>query len=107
MEQKVRHVKILARGGMLRRAAACCGRLQNPHQQLPESGTAACCGMLLPLVAGGVPMFSWLFPYEGYCLSCVSGCLPVLCRLMFAGIMVALCHVCQVFLLAPHVECLS
>ena len=27
-----------------------CGMLQNPHQQLPESGAAACCGMLLPLV---------------------------------------------------------
>ena len=24
--------------------------LQNPHQQLPESGAAACSGMLLPLV---------------------------------------------------------
>ena len=31
---------------MLRHAAACCGMLQNPHQQLPESGAAACCGML-------------------------------------------------------------
>ena len=26
---------------------------------------------------------------------------------MFAGVMVALCHVSQVFRLAPHVECLS
>ena len=52
-------------------------------------------------------MFSPPFPYEVYRLSCWSGCLPVLCRLMFAGVMVALCHVCQVFLLAPHVECLS
>ena len=51
--KKVRHVKILARCGMPRHAAACCGMLQNPHQQLPESGAAACCGMLLPLVLAG------------------------------------------------------
>ena len=50
MKKKVHHVKILARCGMPRHAAACCGMLQNPHQQLPESGAAACCGMLLPLV---------------------------------------------------------
>ena len=35
---------------MLRRAAACCGMLQNPHEQAPESGAAACCGMLQLLV---------------------------------------------------------
>ena len=38
--------------GSLWHAAACCGMLQNPHQQLPESGAAACCGMLRPLVLG-------------------------------------------------------
>ena len=52
-------------------------------------------------------MFPRPFPYQVYCLSCWSGCLPVLCRRMFAGVMVALCPVCQVFLLVPHVECLS
>ena len=45
MKKKVRHVKILAR----------CGMLQNPHQQLPESGAAACCGMLLPLMLAHEP----------------------------------------------------
>ena len=31
---------------MLRHSAACCGMLQNPHQQAPKLGSAACCGML-------------------------------------------------------------
>ena len=31
-------------------AAACCGMLQNPHQQAPKTGAAACCGMLQLLV---------------------------------------------------------
>ena len=52
-------------------------------------------------------MFPRPFPYQVYRLSCWSGCLPVLCRLMFAGVMAALCHVRQLFLLVPHVECLS
>ena len=56
---------------------------------------------------GGVPTFPRSFPYQVYRLLCWSGCLPVLCRLMFAGVLVALCHVCQMFLLMPHVECLS
>ena len=55
---------------------------------------------------GGVPLFSWPFPYEVYRLSCVSCCVPVLCCLMLAGVKVALCHVRPVFLLAPHVVCL-
>ena len=55
---------------------------------------------------GGVPLFSWPFPYEVYCLSFLSGCVPVLCCLMFAGVQVALCHVHPVFLLAAHVVCL-
>ena len=38
---------------LLRHAAACCGMLQNPHQQLPESGAAACCGMLRHAAAVG------------------------------------------------------
>ena len=52
-------------------------------------------------------MFTRPLPYQVYCLSGWAGCLLVLCCLMFAGVVVALCHVCQVFLLVPHVDCLS
>ena len=56
MKKKVHHVKILARCGMLRHAAACCGMLR--HASKPPSAApknrrcgmlrhaAACCGML-------------------------------------------------------------
>ena len=52
-------------------------------------------------------MFTWPLLYQVYCLSGWSCCLPVVCCLMFAGVVVAMCHVCQVFPLAPHVGCLS
>ena len=42
-------------------------------------------------------------PYQVYCLSGWSGCLPVLCCLVFAGVLVVLCHGSQVCLLPPHV----
>ena len=32
--------------------SACCGMLQNPLQQAPQTGAAACCGMPQPLVLG-------------------------------------------------------
>ena len=35
-------------------AAACCGMLQNSHQQATKSGAAACRGMLQPLVPAEV-----------------------------------------------------
>ena len=52
MEKKVRHVKILARCGMLRHAAACFKTPTNSSQNLALRHAAACCGMLLPLVLG-------------------------------------------------------
>ena len=39
--------------------------LQNPHQQLPESGAAACCGMLLPLVLASLAARPFLEPSVG------------------------------------------
>ena len=51
-------------------------------------------------------MFPWPFPYEVYCLSCFAGGVPVLCCFLFAFVVEPLCHVCNVFLLAPHVVCL-
>ena len=69
MKKKVRHVKILARCGMLRHAAARCGMLQNPHVQLQKKGGAACCGMLRHAAA---------------CCGCTS--LPCTCVLLFGGI---------------------
>ena len=50
MKKKVRHVKILARCGMLRHAAACFKTPTNSSQNLALRHAAACCGMLLPLV---------------------------------------------------------
>jgi hypothetical protein len=52
MEKKVRHVKILARCGMLRHAAACFKTPTNSSQNLALRHAAVCCGMLLPLVLG-------------------------------------------------------
>ena len=52
MKKKVRHVKILARCGMLRHAAACFKTPTNSSQNLALRHAAACCGMLLPLVLG-------------------------------------------------------
>ena len=42
-------------------------------------------------------------PYQVYFLSDWSGCLPVLYCLVFAGVLVELCHGCQVCLL-PRVS---
>ena len=55
---------------------------------------------------GGVPLFPWPFPYEVYCVSCLSGGVPVLCCFPFAVVVEPLRHVRNVFLLAPHVVCL-
>ena len=49
-EKKVRHVKILARCGMLWHAAACFNTPTNSSQNLALRHAAACCSMLLPLV---------------------------------------------------------
>ena len=45
-------------------------------------------------------MFPWPFPYEVYCLSCLSGGVPVLCCFVFAFVVEPLCHVRNAFLLA-------
>ena len=59
MKKKVRHVKILARCGMLRHAAACFKTPTNSSQTLALRHAAACCGMLLPLVLAPVPVVTW------------------------------------------------
>ena len=72
---------------------------------------SAFCGVLV-VVASGLPT-RW-GPNVPAAVS-VSGISPVVLVGLFASIVssyvcrrhVALCHVCQVFLLAPHVECLS
>ena len=42
-------------------------------------------------------------PYQVYRLSGWSGCLQVLCCLVFAGVLLVLCHGSQVCLLLPDV----
>ena len=53
MKKEVRHVKILARCGMLRHAAAC---FKTPMCSSKKKGAAACCSMLRHAVAA----LAWL-----------------------------------------------
>ena len=81
MKKKVRHVKILARCGMLRHAAACFKTPTNSSQNLALRRAAACCGMLLPLVLAcscGLCMFAaCLYLWHAYscCMPAIVACM--------------------------------